>query len=237
MQDFDWLLKKLKLPPLENKDHRQIFTQAFTHRSYHKGQDPTLHNERIEFLGDAVLELVTTNFLYHHFPRKNEGTLTSYRSALVKRETLAQVSRRLDLGLMLKMSRGEAASGGREKDYLLANLFESLIGAVYLCYGLSSAQSVIEQHLLPSLSDLIQNNSHIDSKSQLQELTQGKGAITPHYQVLKDEGKDHEKTFTIGVFIGDQQIGVGQGGSKKEAETAAAADALAHRTKWGSALS
>ncbi len=213
------------------KSH-ELLQQAFVHRSYlneHR-QSKMESNERLEFLGDAVLELVVTQYLYSTYPNP-EGELTNWRSALVKGEMLAKVAQQLDLGKHLLLSHGEEKSGGREKDYLLANTFEALIGVIYLELGYASAQKFIGQFLLVHLEDILQKGAHIDSKSKLQELSQEKVGLTPAYRLEHDEGPDHSKVFTMGAYIGGRIVGKGNGGSKQTAEQAAAEDAL-RRLKW-----
>ena len=205
---------------------------AFVHRSYlneHKSSKLE-SNERLEFLGDAVLELVVTEYLYVNYPNP-EGELTNWRSALVKGETLAKIARHLDLGGYLFLSHGEENSGGRDKDYLLANTFEALIGVIYMELGYEKVKIFIEKFLLVHLKDILDKGSHIDAKSKFQELAQDKTGITPAYQLLHDEGPDHEKVFTMGAYIGERIVGKGQGNSKQSAEQKAAEDAL-KRLKW-----
>lgn len=205
---------------------------AFVHRSYlneHK-ESKLESNERLEFLGDAVLELVTTEYLYSNYPNP-EGELTNWRSALVKGEMLAKVARVLGLGEHLYLSHGEENSGGREKDYLLANTFEAVLGVVYLELGYEKARGVIERLLLVHLKNILEKGAHIDSKSKFQEIAQEKSGVTPVYQLIHDEGPDHDKTFTMGAYIGDRIVGKGKGSSKQSAEQKAAEDAL-KRLKW-----
>ena len=213
------------------KDEK-LFLEAFTHRSA-VNENPRLvrHNERLEFLGDAVLELVTTDFLYKKFDRP-EGELTNFRAALVKKDNLAKVARKLDLGKFLILSRGEEESGGAGKDYLLANTFEAFVGAIYLTQGLEVAHDLIQKYVLCDLDEIIEGRHHVDAKSEFQEITQGKLGITPHYKVASESGKDHEKTFVIEAFLESKKVGKGEGSSKKEAQVAAAANALKNRKKW-----
>lgn len=225
------LAQKINLPANMVEEHEVLFKEAFTHRSAVNNSGDSEHNERLEFLGDAVLELVTTEFLYHQFSDP-EGVLTNYRSALVKRENLATVARKLDLGDILHLSRGEDRSGGRAKDYLLANALEALIGALYLAGGMIVAEKFIKQYVLVELDEILQEGAHIDSKSAFQELTQGEFGITPTYEVLEATGKDHEKEFKIGVYLNGQLVGSGEGKSKKEAQTDAAMKALASQAEW-----
>lgn len=208
-------------------EHADVFKEAFTHRSVGP-QD----NERLEFLGDAVLELIATDWLFYHYPDETEGVLTSYRSALVKRENLAQVARKINLGEYLRMSKGEARSGGREKDYLLANVVEAFIGALYVTAGMETTRVFVHRFIMTELANILAAGQHIDAKSELQEITQGSMGITPSYKVLSEEGKDHEKEFEIGVFLDEVQIGTGIGKSKKEAQMTAAMKAITRKSDW-----
>ncbi len=205
----------------------KLLELAFIHRSFvNENRKFPESNERLEFLGDAVLELITTEFLFAKFPKKPEGELTSLRSALVKGETLAEVSRELNLGKHLKLSKGEARSGGAEKPYLLANVLEAVLGAVYLDGGFEKSKEIIHQFLLPKLSTIIEQNLQVDAKSEFQELAQEKLAITPEYKVLSESGPDHAKIFEMGAYAGKDLFGRGKGASKQEAEQAAAEEAL-----------
>jgi len=209
-----------------------LLKEAFTHRSVlNESSKDVVHNERLEFLGDAVLELVTTEFLFCTF-EDPEGVLTNYRSALVKGEHLAQVSRKLCLGDYLLLSKGEARSGGAEKDYLLANLVEAFIGAIYLDKGMEAASGFIHEFVLCDLDEIMENRTHIDSKSEFQELAQARVGITPWYDVLEESGLDHEKWFKMAAFLDEKQVGEGEGRSKKEAQLSAAADALDKQKEW-----
>ena len=232
MSDFENLFAAIGVNFSVYTDNAGLFKEAFTHRSVTHDGGPQADNERLEFLGDAVLELVTTEWLYKNFPEHQEGLLTNYRSALVKRENLAVVARKLQLGDYLRMSRGEARSGGREKDYLLANVVEAFIGALYLAGTMSLAKEFVEQFVVVELKEILAQGNHIDAKSELQELTQGGLAVTPRYEVLGEQGKDHEKEFEIGVYLEDQLLGMGTGKSKKEAQTAAAMQAIAQKDQW-----
>jgi len=211
---------------------QEILKRAFVHRSYlNEHKDSELEsNERLEFLGDAVLELVVTDYLYQNYPNP-EGELTNWRSALVKGEMLAKIAMELNLGEYLFLSHGEEKSGGREKDYLLANTFEALIGAIYLALGYKKADFFINKFLLIHLEDILTKGTHIDAKSKLQEMAQDKIGITPNYELQHDEGPDHDKIFTMAAYIGDRMVGKGNGGSKQIAEQNAAKDAL-KRLKW-----
>lgn len=177
-------------------------------------------------MGDAVLELVTTKYLYHLFPSEQEGVLTSYRSALVKTTTLAEVARDLGLGQKLFMSHGEEATGGRENEGLLADALEAVIGAIYLDQGLDVVEVFLDQHLFPKFEEIKQKRLYKDSKSLLQEEVQARGLTTPTYNVVKEVGPDHEKEFTVEVIIDGQVAGLGTGKSKQAAQQVAAAKAL-----------
>lgn len=205
-----------------------LLRQAFTHRSYlNEHREGGLgHNERLEFLGDAVLELVSTRFLYENFPEKPEGELTALRAALVNATTCAEVAVSLHMNDYLLLSRGEAKDNGRARQVLLANAFEAVVGAVYLDLGYDAAQKFIATHLLTRLDDILQNKLWQDPKSTLQEKAQEKFGITPQYKVVRETGPDHDKLFIVGVYIQDKVISEGEGKSKQEAEQDAASKAL-----------
>jgi len=232
MNDFKKLFKKIDVNFSLFSSHEVLFIEAFTHRSSVNENSENSHNERLEFLGDAILELVTTEFLFTNFPDKSEGDLTNMRSALVKKENLAVVARKLNLGKLLIMSRGEERSGGREKDYLLANLVEAFIGALYKAGKYQTAEKFIKNFVHVELDNILKNNLHVDAKSELQELTQGELGITPEYKTLNHFGKDHEKTFEMAVVLNDIHVRFGIGGSKKESQLMAAADALNKKDNW-----
>ncbi len=207
---------------------KSLLTRALTHRSYlNENPDlPYLDNERLEFLGDAVLDFVAAEFLYQRFPEMSEGDLTSLRAALVKGDTLARFA--IDLGLPqhLLMSRGEEAARGRERAPLLAGAFEALIGALYLDQGLGAARAFVLR-FLPAESERVHAlRLDRDAKSMLQELSQGKLQITPQYRLVETRGPDHAKDFTIAVFLNEQEYGRGVGRSKQIAEQEAARVAL-----------
>lgn len=208
-----------------NKD---LLKQAFTHRSYlneHRGTGME-HNERLEFLGDAVLELVVTHFLYKKFPQKNEGDLTAYRSALVNTNTLSDAATKLGMNAFLLLSKGEAKDTGRARQFILANTFESFIGALYLDQGYDAAEKFIATNIFPLIEDIVAKKTFIDSKSKFQEAAQEHTGITPAYKLVKEFGPDHNKVFTVGVYVGDDEIAQGEGLSKQEAEQKAAEKAL-----------
>ncbi len=213
------------LPVFKNEN---LLKTALTHRSAlneHKNES-TESNERLEYLGDAVLELITTEFLYKTMPDTPEGKMTAIRSALVKTTTLSQVGKELDLGKMLFLSKGEEVSGGRENEALTANTVEAVIGALYLDQGLEVARGFIAEHILSRFNEVIDKKLYKDAKSSLQEEVQACGFEAPIYQVLGEEGPDHDKSFTVAVFVGGKQVGEGAGKSKQLAQQVAAAEAL-----------
>jgi ribonuclease-3 len=203
-----------------------LLEQAFVHRSYLNENDfPLGHNERLEFLGDAVLELAVTEYLYHKFTNKPEGELTALRSALVKKETLKQVSDELKLYQYLKLSKGEAKSASNQIT-ILANVVEALVGAIFLDGGIQPAKEFLAKYLLPKLDVIMANQAYVDAKSQFQEIAQEKVGITPIYKVASESGPDHNKSFEVAVCLGDKEIARGTGSSKQAAEMAAAEAAL-----------
>lgn len=220
-------LEKTMGVKFRNKD---LLLQALTHRSAIRGGDRKRSYERLEFLGDAVLELAVTEFLYA-ISGKPEGELTNWRSALVKGETLAGVAREIGAGKYLVMSRGEDASGGREKDSTLSDVVEALIGALYLDQGFDATRFFIDAFILSKLRDLLAKGEDRDAKSLFQERAQEELGITPSYKVMKEAGPDHDKTFTVAVFIGEQKIAEGEGPSKQKAEQEAAEGGL-KKKKW-----
>lgn len=204
-----------------------LLEHAFVHRSYlnENPEFPFPSNERLEFLGDAVLELITSDFLYHNFPSLPEGELTALRASLVRTESLAQEARRLELGEKLLLSKGEEEGGGRNNPYLLANTFEALVGAIYLDQGLNVAKQFIQRELLYKTKDALKAGLK-DSKSRFQEISQAKFGITPNYRVVKEWGLPHDRKFLSAVFLAKKKVGEGKGKSKQEAEEAAAKAAL-----------
>lgn len=205
-----------------------LLQQAFTHRSYiNENKSSGLsHNERLEFLGDAVLELVTTEFLYNKFPNKAEGELTSFRSALVNTITISNIASVLGMGEYLLLSKGESKDLGRARQYILANTFEALIGAIYLDQGYNIAKQFISENLFPVVDKVVSDNLWRDAKSLLQEKAQEILNVTPSYKTISEIGPDHNKIFTVGLFFGDKLISEGKGHSKQEAEQEAAKKAL-----------
>ncbi len=208
---------------------KNLLKQAFTHRSY-LNENPGLaleHNERLEFLGDAVLELIITNFLYKKYPEKPEGELTSFRAALVNSVMLSEIARSLNMGDYLLLSRGESKDTGKARQFILANTFEAVVGAIFLDKGYDEAKIFIENFLIPRITDVDEKKLWVDAKSLFQEKAQEMSGITPSYKVISESGPDHAKNFTIGVYLGDEIIAEGVGSSKQEAETDAARNGLA----------
>jgi ribonuclease-3 len=198
--------------------------EAFTHRSYlneHKNLK-TGHNERLEFLGDAVLELVITEYLFNKYPEESEGRLTAYRSALVNTNSIADAAVRWNMNDFLLLSKGESKDTGRARQYILANTFESVIGAVYLDRGYDVAKDFIDRSLFAEIDRVIKERLWQDAKSRFQEESQDKIGITPSYIVQKEAGPDHDKRFIVGLYIGSELIATGEGRSKQDAEQAAA---------------
>lgn len=204
------------------------YQEAFTHRSFlnEKRDNSVRHNERLEFLGDAVLELIITQHLFSSYPDRPEGELTSFRAAIVRTDSLAKHARNLGYGKYLMMSKGEEATGGKDKDYLLANTYEAVLGAIYLDLGYKEAQSFVKLDLIPDIEDIVNNRLDIDSKTKFQEIAQALYKVTPIYQVISEEGPDHDKIFTMAVMINEKELGRGKGPSKQKAEEEAASMAL-----------
>lgn len=202
---------------------KKLFQTAFTHRSYlneHSNYElPS--NERLEFLGDAVLQLISSEYLYKNYS-ETEGVLTSYRSAIVCTQSLADEALRLGYGEFLFLSKGEEESGGRQRPYILANTFEAVLGALYLEKGYELCREFLERELLYKTKNIISDDLYKDAKSMFQELAQEKYGITPTYEVIDSWGADHEKTFKVGVYLNNEIYGEGQGKSKQKAQQAAA---------------
>ena len=205
-----------------------LLLRALTHRSYlNENPGQALEdNERLEFLGDAVLDFVVAAYLYHRFPEVDEGELTMLRAALVRTRTLAAIAEELSLGKNLRLGYGEAESGGRERLPNLCAAFEAVVGAVYLDQGLEVVEPWIHQLIGPHLQQIIAESAHKDAKSEFQIWAQSRYNSTPRYQVVDDEGPDHDKTFTVAAVVDGETWGVGQGGSKQEAAQVAASVAL-----------
>lgn len=208
--------------------NEKLLTQAFIHRSFinENPRSGLEHNERLEFLGDAVLELVVTEFLYMKYTHHNEGDLTSYRSALVNAVTLGEVASSLQFNDMLKLSKGEAKDVSRARSSILADAYEAFVGALYLDQGYESAKEFIARTLLFKTEEIIRKGLYKDAKSFVQEKSQELFGVTPSYRVLREEGPDHDKIFNIGIYFNDERIAEGEGKSKQEAETNAARNAL-----------
>lgn len=205
-----------------------LLRQAFTHRSYineHKGLGWD-HNERLEFLGDAVLELAVTAYLFEKYPNKTEGDLTSYRAALVNTNTISDAARECGMDDFLLLSKGEAKDKGRARQYILANTFEAVIGALYLDQGYEAAKDFIARALFHRTDDMVAKGLWRDAKSLFQEKAQEEVGVTPYYSILEEMGPDHNKEFLVAVFVGEEQVAEAKGRSKQEAEQKAAARAL-----------
>lgn len=208
---------------------RDLLQEALTHRSYlNENQTWRLpHNERLEFLGDAVLELTVTEELFHRYPDEDEGKLTALRAALVNYQRLFSIARGIDLGKYLLLSRGEAEdNNGRAREVILANAMEAVIGAVYLDGGYAAAKRLINELVMNHLDEVLRGKLYKDAKSLLQEKAQADARITPVYRVLEERGPEHEKIFRVGVYFGERLMAEGEGASKQEAELEAAKKAL-----------
>lgn len=229
MKDFSIFEEKIGIE-FKNKD---LLKQAFTHRSYiNENQGvSTGHNERLEFLGDAVLELVTTEELYGRFPGKPEGELTSIRAALVNTNSISDAAREWGANDFLLLSKGESKDTGKARSYILANTFEAIVGAIYLDSGYQNAKKFIADSLFDGVEKIVKEKTYIDSKSLVQEKAQEVVGVTPSYDVISETGPDHDKNFTIGIYFGEELIAKGKGKSKQEAEQDAARNALVKK-KW-----
>ncbi len=205
----------------------ELLITAFTHRSYLNEHKKTVreHNERLEFLGDAVLELVTTEFLFSNYSDP-EGTLTSWRSSLVRTESISNAASRYEYEPLLRLSRGEKRGSERAREQILANTYEAVLGALYLDQGYDACKRFITESLLGTFDEILKSGSWMDPKSHLQELAQSADGATPVYRVLEEVGPDHEKLFTVGVFVDNKLKGEGSGPSKQIAQVAAATAAL-----------
>lgn len=224
MPDFTEFEQKSGL----NFKDKDVLKQAFVHRSYinENKQSGLSHNERLEFLGDAVLELVITDFLYKKYTDKTEGDLTAYRSALVNASTCAQIATELSINDYMLLSKGESKDVGRARQYILANALEALIGAIYIDKGYDDAKAFIERNFTPLIETIISGRTFIDAKSLFQEKAQEFDGVTPAYKTIKETGPDHEKKFTVGVYINKDLMSTGEGESKQDAEQEAARKAL-----------
>lgn len=219
-----------RLEELLNIEFKNInlLKEALTHRSYlNEHPDwPIPQNERLEYLGDAVLELVVSVALFERYPSAQEGKLTTLRAALVNYQMLAKVARKMELEEYLFLSRGESRDQGRSREVILANAVEAVLGAIYQDQGYERVKDVIEMFVVSRLGEVMEKELYRDPKSALQEIVQEKFKITPAYRLLEEDGPDHNKRFLMGAYVGEKQIGVGRGASKQEAETAAAQSVL-----------
>lgn len=211
------LLKKIDI----KTNNLDLYIESLTHKSARKK-----HNERLEFLGDAVLELIVTELLFRDFPHLSEGDMTSLRAAIVKTETLSSVAKKMRLGNYIIMSKSEEATGGRKRPYILADAFEALLGAIYYDQGFEKAKSFVRKNLYYKVKEIIETREDIDPKSRLQEFAQEKFKQTPIYRVIQEEGPDHDKTFTVVTIIGEHVYSKAKGKSKQSAEQIAARKTL-----------
>lgn len=212
----------------------KVLNRAMTHRSsLGESSKPDASNERLEFLGDAVLEYIVSKKLFKKFPDEEEGQLTKLRAALVRRTTLAKIATTLKLGEFLIMGRGEETSGGRTKEYILANSVEAIIGAIYLDKGLEAAEAFIEKEIFVNLDEIIKEKLYTDAKTQLQEYVQAKRRVTPKYKTLQSTGPDHNRKFTVAVTIRKKKFKTGAGRTKQAAQEQAAEKTLKHLHKFG----
>ena len=207
---------------------KNLLQQAFIHRSYINENPKTKlsHNERLEFLGDAVLELVVTDFLYKKYPDYTEGELTALRSALVNAVIISEVATKIGMNDYLLLSKGEAKDNGKARQYILANTYEAYVGALYLDQGIEVADKFIHKYLLPKTEEIVSKKLWRDAKSLVQEKAQEFVNVTPAYKVLSESGPDHDKHFNVGIYFGPSKIAEGKGKSKQEAEQSAATAAL-----------
>lgn len=204
-----------------------LLARALTHRSYINENPHALEdNERLEFLGDAVLDFVVGAWLYHHYPEMAEGELTLVRTALVRTEQLAEFARQIDLGQAMRLGQGEIVSGGRSRNALLCAGFEALIGSLYLDQGIQAVEAFFEPYMTRAVGEILEEGQPQDPKSLLQEWTQARSILAPEYRTVEESGPDHEKVFTVEVLVGDLVQGVGRGNSKRQASKEAARDAL-----------
>ncbi len=218
-------LSKILQIDIKNENNYVI---AFTHRSY-LNEHPNYENpsnERFEFLGDAVLQLVSSEYLFNRFPKAPEGDMTNYRAAIVCTASIGEEARRLGFGEFLLLSNGEEATGGRDREYILANTFEAVLGAIYIENGLQVCKKFVEKELLYKIDSIVENQSYKDAKSIFQEMAQEKFGVTPSYKVIDSWGLDHEKIFKVGVYLNEKEFGVGEGHSKQKAEQEAAKTAI-----------
>ncbi len=225
MKDFSILEKRIGVK-FKNQD---LLKQSVVHRSY-LNEHPSFHlhhNERLEFLGDAVLEIVVTEFLFQNFPETPEGDLTNWRASLVNSKMLAQIAQEIELEEFLYLSKGESKdNNSKARQYILANAVEALIGAIYLDQGIEPSGKFVLKVIVSKLDNIIKNRLYLDPKSRFQESAQEKLKITPHYKVLSESGPDHAKTFVVGLYLDDELVSTGEGTSKQEAQIVAAEKGL-----------
>lgn len=224
MKDIAVFEKKLGVK-FKNPD---TLLKAFVHKSYvNENRDFHLgHNERLEFLGDAVLELVVTDELFKRYPKKAEGELTAIRAAIVNTKSLSLTAKKIGMDEYLLLSKGESKSTGRARSYILANTFEAVVGAIYSDLGYEEARAFIEKSLFGAIDAVVEDKLWLDSKSYFQEKAQEVFGSTPEYRLISESGPDHEKTFTMGVYVNEKLLGQGSGASKQDAEQIAARKAL-----------
>ncbi|MCL5433247.1 MAG: ribonuclease III [Patescibacteria group bacterium] len=214
----------IDLPKFNNK---KLFEQAFIHRSYlNESKQKIESNERLEFLGDSVISFIVSNNTYLKYPGFDEGKLTNLRSLLVNKKSLANIAKQLNFGEFLKLSKGEEESKGRQNQSLLADCFEAFIGALFIDQGIEKVESFLLKVLLPSAESIVNKNAFKDPKSLFQEYVQAQKKSSPTYKVIREEGPAHAKSFIVGVYLGDQLMGKGEGKSKQEAEENAATEAI-----------
>lgn len=227
MSNNDKQLKEFEKNAGVNFADYALLRVAFTHRSYvNESKTADEHNERLEFLGDAVLEIVVTDYLFRVYPQSPEGELTAFRAALVNASSLSNVATDLNINACLLLSKGESKDTGRARATILANAFEAVVGALYLDQGYDVARDFIKEHLLTRADEIITSGSWKDAKSAFQEVAQAKFGATPRYELLSSKGPDHDKHFVVGLFVNEKQVAEGSGKSKQEAEQRAAERAL-----------
>ncbi len=225
MKDFSKLEERIGIK-FTNLD---LLKQSVVHRSY-LNEHPNFklyHNERLEFLGDAVLEIIVTEYLYNNYPDTPEGDLTNWRASLVCSKMLSIVAKEIELEKYLYLSKGESKDkNSKARQYILANAVEALIGAIYLDQGIKKAEKFVKEKIIDKLDNILENKLYLDPKSKFQEKAQEKYSITPYYKVLSEKGPDHNKIFEIGLYIGEKMIAKGKGSSKQEAQMKAAEKGL-----------
>ena len=212
-----------------NFKNKDLLKQSLVHRSYlnEHSDFPLNHNERLEFLGDAVLEVVVTEYLFINYPKKEEGELTNWRASLVNAKMLAKIANEIKIEDLLYLSKGEARDkASKARQFILADAVEALIGAIYLDQGIEKSDQFISEYIISKLDNILENKLYFDPKSRFQELAQEKHGVTPRYKVLSESGPDHDKEFEVGLYIADKLISCGKGSSKQEAQVAAAGNGI-----------